>query len=60
MAAFLKSPAAERTGPPTASDEQYERMNAMLREVAGRHPDKVAVVDLAARVCPSGRDVRMS
>ena len=29
-------------------------MNALLREVAARHPHQVAVVDLSARVCPSG------
>ena len=54
MSAFLKSPAAQDPGPPDAEDEQYGQMNAMLREVAARHPDKVAVVDLGARVCPAG------
>lgn len=39
---------------PDANDMKYEQMNALLREVAARHRDKVAVVDLAARVCPSG------
>ena len=29
-------------------------MNALLREVAASHPGRVGVVDLSARVCPSG------
>lgn len=53
-AALIKSPAARNGGPPNANDEQYGRMNALLREVAARHPHQVAVVDLGARVCPSG------
>jgi peptidoglycan/LPS O-acetylase OafA/YrhL len=39
---------------PNANDIQYERMNALLKKVAARHPNQVAVVDLEARVCPSG------
>ena len=37
-----------------ADDEAYERMNALLKKVAAKHPHQVAVVDLAARVCPTG------
>ena len=54
LGAFLKTPAARDGGPPNANDEQYERMNRLLREVAARHPHQVAVIDLGARVCPSG------
>ncbi len=39
---------------PNANDIEYERMNALLKDVAARHPNQVAVVDLEARVCPSG------
>jgi hypothetical protein len=39
---------------PDAEDIAYERMNALLREVAAQHPDHVGVVNLSARVCPSG------
>jgi peptidoglycan/LPS O-acetylase OafA/YrhL len=39
---------------PDASDIAYERMNGLLRETAAQDPDHVAVVNLAARVCPSG------
>jgi hypothetical protein len=41
-------------GPLDSSDRATERMNALLKEVAARHPDHVGVVDLQARVCPSG------
>ena len=41
-------------GPLDSSDLDYERMNALLTEVAARDPDHVAVVNLGARVCPSG------
>jgi peptidoglycan/LPS O-acetylase OafA/YrhL len=54
LGALLKTPAARDGGPPNANDEQYEQMNALLREVAARHPQKVAVINLGARVCPSG------
>ena len=54
LVAFLKTPAARDGGPPNANDEQYEQMNRLLREVAARHPHQVAVIDLGARVCPSG------
>ena len=37
-----------------AIDVDYEQMNALLKEVAARHPHHVAVVNLAARVCPHG------
>ena len=38
----------------TASDVDYEHMNALLKEVAAKHADRVTVVNLGARVCPSG------
>jgi hypothetical protein len=37
-----------------SGDQAYERMNAMLRQAALRHPGAVGVVDLEARVCASG------
>jgi peptidoglycan/LPS O-acetylase OafA/YrhL len=37
-----------------ANDVEQERMNALLREVAGQFPHDVAVVNLQAHVCPSG------
>jgi hypothetical protein len=41
-------------GPLDSTDVASERMNALLTEVAARHPGHVAVVNLGARVCPSG------
>jgi peptidoglycan/LPS O-acetylase OafA/YrhL len=41
-------------GPQDSMDLAYDRMNALLTEVAARHPGHVAAVDLEARVCPSG------
>ena len=57
--AELLTPAAHLPGKvdpaqDNADDQDYARMNALLREVAARHPHKVAVVDLAPRVCPLG------
>jgi hypothetical protein len=37
-----------------STDLAYEHMNALLTEVAARHPGHVAVVNLESRVCPSG------
>jgi hypothetical protein len=37
-----------------ADDEDYARMNSLLKKVAAKHPHQVAVVDLAPRVCPLG------
>jgi peptidoglycan/LPS O-acetylase OafA/YrhL len=37
-----------------SNDIEYERMNAMLREVAAQHPDEVGLVNLQPRVCPAG------
>jgi len=37
-----------------ADDAGYVRLNALLRRFAARHPDKVVLVDLAAKICPSG------
>jgi len=39
---------------PTSSDVGFEQMNALLREVAARHPAHVEVINLESRVCPSG------
>ncbi len=39
---------------PSAGDLDYEKMNALLRDVAARHPTSVTVVNLSARVCPAG------
>jgi hypothetical protein len=39
---------------PSAADTYYEQMNALLREVAARHPSRVVAINLATRVCPSG------
>ncbi len=53
----LEPPSAHAPGSPTkvdSSDVQYEQMNSLLREVAARHPKEVAVVNLEARLCPSG------
>jgi hypothetical protein len=41
-------------GSPDSTDVAYEHMNILLREVAARDPHHVAVVNLEARVCPSG------
>jgi peptidoglycan/LPS O-acetylase OafA/YrhL len=37
-----------------STDLAYGRMNDLLKEVAARHPSHVGVVDLEARLCPSG------
>jgi hypothetical protein len=37
-----------------ADDEGYVRLNALLRRFAARHPDTVAIADLAEKVCPGG------
>lgn len=39
---------------PTTSDEDYERLNGLLKQIAEQDPSQIKVVDLAARVCPSG------
>ena len=38
----------------SADDASYARLNDLLRAFATQHPDKVTLVDLAARVCPNG------
>ena len=45
---------ASHEGPLDSTDLAYEHMNSLLRDVAARHPGRVAVVDLEARVCHSG------
>ena len=47
-------PNGQGGGPQDSTDLGYDRMNALLREVAARHPDRVGTVNLEARVCPSG------
>jgi hypothetical protein len=42
-----------KTSGPTAQDEQFERLNNFLTDFAA-HTPHVRVVDLSARVCPSG------
>ncbi len=51
---YLNTPLAHGQGSPDSEDVAYGRMNALLREVANQHPDKVAVVNLETRVCFSG------
>ena len=54
---LLLQPPFVNSGTPTAptpSDADFARLNAMLQELAARHPDQVGVVNLGTRVCPSG------
>jgi hypothetical protein len=37
-----------------ADDAGYVRLNTLLRNFRARHPDTVTLVDLAAKLCPSG------
>jgi hypothetical protein len=37
-----------------ALDVEFTRLNRYLREVAQRYPDRVGIVDLAAKICPGG------
>jgi len=53
-ASELLVPAAHSPGKVDSDDEDYERMNALLKEVAAKHPRQVAVVDPSPRVCPTG------
>jgi len=39
---------------PTSKDANFALLNTMLRQLANRHPGHVGVLDLSARVCPSG------
>jgi peptidoglycan/LPS O-acetylase OafA/YrhL len=39
---------------PNAADLSFAPMNNLLKEAAARHSDRVAFINLAARVCPSG------
>jgi len=50
----LEPPAVHQNPGIDSDDMEYERMNALLREVAAQHPDQVGVVNLQPRVCPSG------
>jgi peptidoglycan/LPS O-acetylase OafA/YrhL len=54
---LLLEPPAVHSGSqtqPNADDLSYVPMNNLLKEAAAKHSDRVAVVNLAARVCPSG------
>jgi SGNH domain (fused to AT3 domains) len=53
-ASELFVPATHSPGQVDADDEDYARMNALLKKVAAKHPHQVAVIDLAPRVCPLG------
>ena len=58
--AELLTPAAHlpgkvRPAQDDADDEDYAHMNSLLKEVAARHPHKVAVIDLVPRGVPVGR-----
>ena len=44
----------ETTSIRKADDDGYVRLNALLRRFAARHTDNVTLVDLAAKLCPSG------
>ena len=48
------APPSTPNGQVDSQDVNYGQMNDLLTEVAARHPHKVAVVNLDARVCPSG------
>ncbi|MBM3660024.1 MAG: hypothetical protein FJW95_11060 [Actinobacteria bacterium] len=37
-----------------AAEQRARHLNALLRRYAAAHPDRVAVLDLAAMVCPTG------
>jgi hypothetical protein len=51
---LLQEPPYVNLGQPNANDLEQERINALLRRVAAHFPHHVAVVNLQARVCPSG------
>jgi peptidoglycan/LPS O-acetylase OafA/YrhL len=51
---LLEPPSVHVGNDVTPDDLAYERMNALLREVAARYPHRVSTVDLEARVCPTG------
>jgi hypothetical protein len=51
---LLLEPPSVHGGQRNSDDLAYAHMNALLREIAARHPRDVGVVNLEARVCPSG------
>jgi peptidoglycan/LPS O-acetylase OafA/YrhL len=51
---LLLEPPSVHSGDVNSDDLAYEHMNALLSEVAARHPSDVGVVNLGDRVCPSG------
>ena len=53
-ASELLVPAAHSPGQVDSDDEDYAQMNALLKEVAAKHPHMVTAINLEPRVCPSG------
>ena len=53
---LLQPPSVDLGHPirPTPSDADWARLNTMLRQVAALYPNRVRVINLASRVCPSG------
>jgi len=53
---LLQPPFVDAGSPtrPTTKDADFARLNSMLRQIAARHPGHIGVLDLSARVCPSG------
>jgi peptidoglycan/LPS O-acetylase OafA/YrhL len=51
-------PVSRNPNGPVPSQAAYSSMNAMLRQEAVRHPDKVGLVDLSSRVCPTSPHCR--
>jgi hypothetical protein len=51
---LLEPPAVHASTGLDSTDVAYDQMNAVLKDVAARHPHHVTYVNLAARVCPSG------
>jgi hypothetical protein len=39
---------------PTSSDEEFEQLNSVLRDVAAEHPKQVGLINLSYRVCAHG------
>jgi hypothetical protein len=39
---------------PTSSDQEFEQLNSVLRDVAAEHPKQVGLINLSYRVCAHG------
>jgi peptidoglycan/LPS O-acetylase OafA/YrhL len=50
----MAPPAPSELVPDPPEDKTIDHMNRLLREYASAHADRVAVVDLAATLCPNG------